>query len=635
MAYKSLETFIHDLEQAGELLRIKAAVNPELEMTEITDRISKLPGGGKALLFENSGTSFPVLMNGMGSVKRMCMALGVENLDHIGSEIGGLLREFTAPGNALKEKLKMLPKLNQISSWMPKSINGRGICQEVVITEPDLGIFPVLKCWPEDGGKFITLPIVHTIDPDTGIRNVGMYRMQVFNGKTTGMHWHRHKVGARHYNEYKKKGKPMPIAVALGGDPAYTYAATAPLPDNIDEYMLAGFLRKRKVELVRCLTQNIEVPADVDIVIEGFVDPGEPMTTEGPFGDHTGFYSLAGDYPEFHVTCITHKKNAIYPATIVGIPPMEDAYIAKATERLFLVPLQLSVLPELMDMNLPHEGVAHNLTIVKIRKNYPGQARKVMNAMWGAGQMMLNKILIVVDGDVDIHDYEQLAKHVAKHYHPGEDTCFSRGPLDVLDHAAQRMGYGGKMGLDATMKFPEEISGKENHRPSASKADAPAETLPECVNKINTKLLDKDLGILLVSIDKENVGQLMRAAEELIRQDHFETTRIMLLVDSEVDVDDIGLVAWLLGNNIDPNRDCKLLSVEQTRDFPCLVIDGTRKIKGREHFGRLWPNIIVSDQNTIDKVDDMWPELELGPPLPSPSLKFLPLVKRGGAAVDE
>jgi len=458
MAYKDLTHFIQILEQNNELVRIKEYINPNLEITEITDRISKMAKGGKALLFENTGTKFPVLINALGSERRMELALGVSTLDELGLQIESLLKKFTSPKNSLIEKLKMLPALNEISSWMPTIISGRGKCQEVIHSNPDLSILPVLTCWPFDGGPFITFPMVNTKDPITGIRNIGMYRMQILDNQSTGMHWHKHKVGARHFNEYKQLGKLMPVAVALGGDPAYTYSATAPMPDNIDEYMLAGFLRKKKVELIKCITQDIEVPSDADIIIEGYINPQEELIWEGPFGDHTGYYSLADWYPKFHVTCITHKKNAIYPATIVGIPPQEDAYIAKATERLFLAPIKLTLLPEIADMDIPIAGVAHNLTLISIHKTYSGQAIKAAYALWGAGQMMFNKNLIVVDANVDVHDYLQVAQAISEHVSPATDIYFSQGPLDVLDHSASKFAFGGKMCIDATKKHNEELS---------------------------------------------------------------------------------------------------------------------------------------------------------------------------------
>ena len=396
MAYKNLQHFIEALESEGELLRIKEYVNPHLEISEITDRISKTNGGGKALLFENTGYNFPVLMNAYGSEKRMCLALGVKNLDDVSKEIESLFHLLASPKENIIDKLKLLPKLNQFAGWMPKVKSGRGECQQVIMKEPDITKLPVITCWPKDGGPFVTLPVIHTKDPNTNSRNVGMYRMQVFGPTLTGMHWHKHKVSAKHFNEYKKLGKKMPVAVALGGDPVYAYSATAPLPENVDEYMLAGFLRKKKVELVKCITQTeIEVPADADFVIEGYVDPHDEMIWEGPFGDHTGYYSLPDWYPRFHITCITHKQNAVYPATIVGIPPQEDAWLGKATERIFLAPMKMTMVPEIIDMDMPVEGVFHNLVIAQIKKEYAGQGQKVMNAMWGAGQMMFNKILVL------------------------------------------------------------------------------------------------------------------------------------------------------------------------------------------------------------------------------------------------
>ena len=394
MAYRGLRELIKLLEINNELERITCPVNPDLEITEIVDRVTKSHKGGKALLFENNGTNFPVLINAFGSEKRMALTLGCKNPDQIGREIEMLFKNLAEPKSGIWDKLKTLPLISRMASWMPKIVSGRGECQDVIMDQPDLSKIPILKCWPADGGNFITLPCVITRDPETEIRNVGMYRMQVFGPNLTGMHWHKHKTGARHYAAYKKKGIRMPVSVVLGGDPAYTYSATAPLPDNIDEYLLAGFLRKKRVKLVKCITNDLEVPSDADFIIEGYIDPEEELIWEGPFGDHTGFYSLADWYPKFHVTCITHRKDAIYPATIVGIPPMEDAYIGKATERIFLTPMKLTMIPELLDMDLPPAGVAHNLTVVKINKTYAGQAQKVMNAMWGAGQMMFNKIQI-------------------------------------------------------------------------------------------------------------------------------------------------------------------------------------------------------------------------------------------------
>jgi 4-hydroxy-3-polyprenylbenzoate decarboxylase len=458
MAYNSLQDFVQVLSREGELKRILHPVKAELEITEIADRVMK--SGGPALLFENVvGKQMPVLINAFGSMKRMALALGVNDIEDIAVEIQRLIQ--TKPPRSFKDKLKILGDLLRLAGIPPRIVK-EGSCQEVVVREPDLNLLPVLTCWPGDAGPFITLPMVFSKDPRSGTRNVGLYRMQVFNARTTGMHWHLHKVGARHYQH--QQGQRMPLAACLGGDPAMIYAATAPLPDQIDEILFTGFLRKKGVELVKGVTVDIEVPANSDIVIEGYVDPAEPYRCEGPFGDHTGFYSLADDYPVFHVTCITHRKNPIYPTTIVGRPPMEDVYLGKTTERLFL-PLVRVTLPEIVDMNLPVHGVFHNLAIISIKKEYPGQARKVMHALWGLGQMMFTKTLIVVDDDVNVHDLSQVTWVVGNHIDPKRDTVFVEGPVDVLDHAAPAMGFGSKMGIDATKKWRTE--GFEREWPDA------------------------------------------------------------------------------------------------------------------------------------------------------------------------
>jgi 4-hydroxy-3-polyprenylbenzoate decarboxylase len=456
MAYDGFQDFLGRLERAGELKRVREPVDPLLEIAEIADRVVK--AGGPALLFENPiGSRFPVAINVFGSRKRMSMALGVEDLEEIACEIERLV---SLPGNVpdgLWAKAALLPGLVRIGrNTAPKVIQGPAPCQEVVMVgeEARLAELPILKCWPLDGGRFITLPLVFTKDATTGKRNVGMYRIQVYDDRTAGMHWQRHKVGSRHFAEYEAQGRDIPVAVALGGDPAFTYAATAPLPDQIDEMVFAGFLRKRPVELVQCKTIDLEVPADAEFVIEGVVPAGE-RRTEGPFGDHTGYYTLEDEYPVFHVTAITHRKNAVYPATIVGRPPMEDGWLGKATERLFL-PLVRLFVPEVIDYNLPVEGVFHNLCIVKIRKRYPGHAQKVMNALWGLGQMMFTKVIVVVDEWVDVQNPQEVLWVTANNIDPERDVTFIKGPIDVLDHASRAMGFGSKMGIDATKKLPEE-----------------------------------------------------------------------------------------------------------------------------------------------------------------------------------
>ncbi|MBT3208500.1 MAG: menaquinone biosynthesis decarboxylase [Bacteroidetes bacterium] len=632
MKKNNIDSFIEKTEQKGELIRIKEFVSPELEITEITDRISKQIDGGKALLFENTGTDFPVLINSMGSMNRICLALGVENLDDIGKEIEVLFKQISEPKLGIIDKLKFLPKLAQLSSWFPKNISGKGQCQEVVQETPDLSKIPILKCWPADGGKFITLPMVITKDPNTGIRNIGMYRMQVFDKQLTGMHWHRHKVGARHYSEYKKLGKKMPIAVALGGDLTYIYSATAPLPDNLDEFILAGFLRKKKVELVKCLTQDIEVPADADFIIEGYIDPQEELILEGPFGDHTGFYSLADYYPKFHVTCITHRKDAIYPATIVGIPPQEDAYIGKATERIFLTPIRISMLPEIVDMALPFEGVAHNLTLIKIDKSYPGQAQKVMNALWGAGQMMFNKIMIVIDNEVNIHNYKDLARYVFENLQVESDIFFSKGPLDILDHSSSKFSFGGKMGIDGSKKFDEEKNDSQNEKInvvsfSESVINSIKTQFPEIEN-INSNLIEDGIPVIFVSIKKDKNQHVKTLWEAMKNLPEMQSVKFVIFLDSVVNIFDISMNIWILTNNIDPKRD-SIISENQ------IVIDGTRKTKADDGFTRDWPNVVTSDEKTIRTIDLKWEKLGLGKFIKSPSIKYKNLVINDGATVFE
>jgi 4-hydroxy-3-polyprenylbenzoate decarboxylase len=455
MAYAGFQDFLRRLERAGELKRISAPVDPRLEITEIADRMVKR--GGPALLFENPvGSRFPLIINAFATRKRMSLALGVDDLEDVAKEIERLV---SLPGNmpaGLLGKAALLPGLAKIGrDTAPKIVSGPAPCQEVVKVgeAAKLSELPILHCWPMDGGRFITLPLVFTRGAE-GKRNVGMYRMQVYDDRTCGMHWQRHKVGSRHYAEYESQGRDIPVAVALGGDPAFTYAATAPLPDMIDEMVFAGFLRKKPVELVACKTVPLEVPADAEFVIEGVVPAGE-RRMEGPFGDHTGFYTLEDEYPVFRVTAITHRKAPVYPATIVGRPPMEDGWLGKATERLFL-PLVRLFVPEIIDYNLPVEGVFHNLCIVKIRKRYPGHAQKVMNALWGLGQMMFTKIIVVVDEWVDVQNLHEVLWVTANNIDPERDVLFTRGPVDVLDHASRAAGFGSKMGIDATRKLPEE-----------------------------------------------------------------------------------------------------------------------------------------------------------------------------------
>ena len=518
LAYHDLREWMQALDKSGELRRVREEVSPELEITEITDRMSKIGSagnkgavergkkgpaaeagyapGGPALLFENvkGHPGHKVLINQFGSERRMAMALGVERLDEVAERISGLMN-VKAPEGFL-DKLKMLPQLGALASAFPKTVAGKeAACKEVILREGfDLNEFPILKCWPHDGGRFITLPCVHTRDPRNGKRNIGMYRMQVYDGQTTGMHWQRQKVAAEHYRNAlreaaedgasgrvavmaetaggaarmaegaiggipqvalgNRKGSRLEVAVAIGTDPATTFSAIVPAPPEVEEFLIAGFLRGKPVEIVKCETVDLEVPAHAEIVLEGYVELGE-LRSEGPFGDHTGFYTMTDDYPVFHLTCITHRKNPIYAATIVGKPPMEDAWMGKAVERIFLPAMKMTI-PELVDVHLPVEAVFHNLMIVSIRKSYAGQARKVMNAIWSLGQAMFTKCIVVVDEDCDVQDMGEVVLRVANNIDPERDIQFMMGPVDSLDHASRLPNYGSKMGIDATRKWKAE-----------------------------------------------------------------------------------------------------------------------------------------------------------------------------------
>ena len=454
MAYRDLQDFIKTLEKKNLLKRITPEVDSNLEITEITDRISK--SGGPALLFEKvKGSPFPLLINAFGSYERLNLALEVNNIDDIARDINSFMDVSSYLG--LVNKIKSVPKLARLARIFPRKVSSAP-CQEVA-EDPDLTKLPVLKCWPEDGGPFITLPLVITKDPENGMQNMGMYRLQVYDGQTTGMHWHLHKDGREIYEKYRKLGGRMPVAVALGCDPATIYAATAPLPKEIDEMIFAGFLRKSPLDIVKCKTNDIYVPANAEFILEGYVEVDE-LREEGPFGDHTGYYSLKDKYPVFHLTCITRRRNPVYPATVVGKPPMEDCYLGKATERIFLPLLKIQC-PEIVDMNFPLEGVFHNCVILSIKKRYPGHAKKVMHAIWGMGQMMYTKLIIIVDENVNPHDVSTVAWKVFNNIDAARDVVIVDGPLDALDHASPLPHYGHKMGIDATKKWPQEGHNRE------------------------------------------------------------------------------------------------------------------------------------------------------------------------------
>lgn len=564
MPVRDLQDFIALLRECGELMEIDAPVSPVLEMTEIADRVSK--AGGPALLFRNAeGSAYPVLMNAVGSEERMSLALGAEKLDDIAAEIGRYLDLVN--DLSLRGLLRSVPRLLRLLSIFPRKSRRRGECQRVVERQPDLTALPVLKCWPQDGGRFFTLPLVFTRDRETGRQNMGMYRMQVLDKTSTGMHWHRHKDGRLNFESYAKAGERMPVSVALGCDPAVTYAATAPLPKFLDEIMFAGWLRKARVRMVRCITNELYVPANAEFVLEGYVDPKEEPVLEGPFGDHTGYYSLADWYPRFHVTCITHKKDPVYPATVVGRPPMEDCWLAKATERIFLPVLRMQI-PELVELNLPLEGVFHNCAIVSVKDRYPGSARKVMNALWGMGQMMYTKLIVAVGETVDVRDPVAVRDALLRNVHGAESLTFSDGPLDALDHSSTRALYGCRLGVDATP--PEGGEGR------AAEARESFRVIP---------------------VSKERPFQGREALQEALRTGE---DKFVVAVDSTVDPDDLPAVLWKVFNNIDARRDL-VFSGEK------IGVDATKK-RREEGLTREWPDDIEMDAAIKKLVDERWSE---------------------------
>jgi 4-hydroxy-3-polyprenylbenzoate decarboxylase len=573
------------------------------------------------MLFTNNGTAFPVLINAFGSDRRLGMAIGRPAPEKAGRELESLFDLMSSSGGLMK-KLSSLLEFTRIGI-LPSRSKRRGLCQEVIHRDPDLNILPILKCWPYDGGKYITLPMVHTVHPVTGKTNVGMYRMQVLDRNTTAMHWQRHKTGANHFEAWRKEGRIMPVSVALGGDPVYTYASTAPLPENIDEYILAGFLRKKKVRLVKCITNDLYVPFDADIVIEGYVDPSEDPVLEGPFGDHTGFYSLSDWYPGFHVTCITHSRKAVYPATIVGIPPQEDSWLAGATERIFLAPVRMALAPEVVDFHMPDAGTAHNLVIVKIAKNYPGQGMKVINSLFGAGQMMFSKYIVVVSGDADIRNYKELAAHVFENCDPASDILFSRGPLDVLDHASEAFSVGGKAGVDATIKTEEE--GKR----MGSYQDSDEEKLKNSVifSNYDLSLESNGIPVVIVAVNASVNSGSVAEAIQFFRATPEVSPAVVLIVDHTVDVNDHFMVIWQMLANSDPVRDHTFVGGKT------LLIDGTIKAYRKGGFHRKWPNPVCSGEQTIRQVDEKWGSLGIGEFIASPSNRFRQLCRPGEAEI--
>ena len=605
MKYPSLIEFIDRLELEGELLRIKQPVSPILEIAEITDRVSKQPGGGKALLFENvEGSSMPVLINAFGSTKRMNLALGVHNIEDIAKRIESYIK--IPPPTTLLEKAKLLPMLLQAAQFPAKLVQtAHPPCQEVVHLNDDidLGMIPILQCWPHDAGRFITFPIVINRSVDKKIRNVGLYRMQVYDKKTTGMHWHIHKDGAHFFHEYRKQNKVMEVAVALGADPASCYSASAPLPYGIDEFLLAGFIRKASVPLVKCKTVDLEVPANAEIVLEGYIDPSE-MRLEGPFGDHTGYYSQDGDYPVFHITAITHRKNPVYLTTIVGKPPQEDFYLGRATERIFL-PLIRTQLPEVVDMDMPVEGIFHNCVIVSLDKRYPMQSRRLMSALWGLGQMSFVKTIVTVDSKVNVHDYEEVAKLLLNKVDFETDLFFSEGVLDVLNHGSDQMLHGSKLGIDLTSKIEGEPGYKKEASTSTDNSRCPSPekimTVFEEVQACKVLQLQARRSVLLVALNKTAPHQGKQFIQSFLDHSAFSAIEIVIVLEGHVDIENISTVMWKFFNNLDPKRDFYFeagrLGIDVTQKFP------------EEGYQQNWPDEIEMTSEIKTQVDKRWSDL--------------------------
>ena len=594
MAFSDLRGFLRLLEERDELIRSSESISPELEIAAVADRMVK--EGGPALLFEQvAGSELPVAINLFGSRRRMAWALGLEDLAELGDRLRELLDIRLSGG--LLGLASNLPKLRELTSLPPKRVRS-GPVQEIVRRgeEVDLGELPVLTCWPGDGGPFLTLPLVISRDPVEGDLNIGMYRMQVFDRNTTGMHWQRHKTGARHLESAAKAGRKLEVAVALGGDPALTYAATAPLPaiPGLNEYSLTGYLRGRSVELVRGVTVDLDIPANAEIVLEGYVDPEEPWRTEGPFGDHTGFYTLEDLYPAFHITAITRRKEAIYPATVVGRPPMEDAYLIEASERLFQVPAQL-ILPELVDYHMPPAGIAHNLVNVQIRKRYPGQAYKVANGLLGLGQMMFAKVILVTDEEVAPQDHLEFWRTVLRNALPGRDQQFAKGPIDVLDHASRAWSYGSKIILDGTRKHLEEGGGE----PWEGNPTRSAPQLPEHADIVDQYQFAG--GFWFITTRKVRAYQGRRLGEWAARQAQAAGVRFIATIDELTDPSDFEDCIWTLLNNIDPERDIQVI---EAAPGPIFVLDGTPKL-GEEGFSRSWPEKLQMRPDVLERIEPL------------------------------
>ncbi len=613
MAYDNLYDLIEKLETQNELLRIKEYVSTELEATEIVDRVIK--SSNKAILFENNGCEFPLLLNLFGSENRIKIIFNISNLNEISERIEKIFSKLTKPKDNLIQKFALLPTLKKISSFMPNKSSGRAKCQEEMMFEPDLDKLPILKCWPFDGGKFITFPMVITKNPETNIQNIGMYRMQVIDKKTTAMHWHLHKDGAKHFDLYKEKGQLMPVSVAIGGDPIITYCATAPLPENIDEFMFAGFLRQEKVRLIKSKTNDIYVPADADFILEGYIDTNEDFILEGPFGDHTGYYSLADYYPKFHLTCITYRKDAIYPSTIVGVPPKEDKWLGIATERFFLKPMQIAINQDIIDIKLPYQGGFHNLAIVKIKNRFVGNAYTIINSLWGAGQMAFNKIMIVVNQNIDLNNHLEIINQISK-VDLDNDILISQGIADVLDHSGRKFAFSGKIAIDATNSKDILNNFKFNETEFSKKY--------QNIN-FNDEFV-REYGMLFISINKKEIN-INVMLESFFDDKIIENIKFLFIFDSCVNLFDYNILLWQFSGNIDCNYDIKIVDSQSNKT---LIIDATAK-NIDDNFNRDWPNVIVMDTKTIEMVDVKWDKYNIGEFVKSPSLELSKMVNNEGA----
>ncbi|MGD9493523.1 MAG: menaquinone biosynthesis decarboxylase [Bacteroidales bacterium] len=598
MAFHSLSEIIDLLRKRGLLAEIETDISPVLEASEIADRFASDEKSGRPLLFLQNGTAFPLLMNLFANKEITDELLNFTGTEGYFSRLQNLLSMMDSKPRLSRKSMKSIMSLRKTS---PKKMHRKGACMAVVQPAPDLNLLPVIQCWPYDGGRFLTLPMVHTIDPDTGKQNTGMYRMQVFDGQSTGMHWHRHKGGAAHFEAWKKKGKRMPVTVTLGGDPVLTYAATAPLPEGISEYMLAGFLKNKRVPLVKSHNSDIWIPECSDFVIEGYIDPVEPLRTEGPFGDHTGFYSLPDEYPVFHITRISQRKNAVYPATLVGVPPKEDQFLGHATSQIFFPLIQKIFAPEILDMYLPAAGGFHNLALVKIKKKYPGQAVKVMHALWGAGQMMFTKVIMVFSEEVDIRNPQSVLDAIDANFSPVHDLHLSAGPYDVLDHAAQSFSHGGKAGFDCTTKTEERKS----------------ETIADNYATIDSvRSFSKSVHVIFSDHAVAESGNLflnLAGGAAPVQKG------IYIITDTRMKEAPDDILLWYVLAAIDPARDFSLI-----RSLPAegvLVINacvnGKRAVPG----GR-WPAATVMSDEVVSLVNEKWESYEVGDFIESPSTRL-------------